>query len=137
MIRSFIQMTALILTLGASIFLLKSNIGLTPVVIAELSSTRYKYNIPVAKGFAGQAADTRVGVILLISAFCLQLINAIWPMRWKDFGIDWHGILISIGFSIVFLTAAHWYSKTLSERIHKETIKIFEEKKEVKVEENS
>lgn len=123
-------MTALILTLGASIFLLKSNLGLTPEVISKISSTYYDYNKPIAEGFARQAADTRIGVILLLAAFILQLINALWPMRIKDFGISWHGVLISIGFCIIIFTIAHWYSKNLSERIHRNTIQIFEEKRE-------
>lgn len=127
MIRSFIQMTALILTLGASIFLLKSNIGLTPETISKLSSTYWGYNTPIAKEFAGQAANTRVGVILLLVAFILQIINALWPMRWKDFGINWHGILIALGCSIILLIFAHLYSKKISEKMHKETIKIFQE----------
>lgn len=130
MLRSFIQMTALIFTLGASIFLLKSNLGLTPEAISKISSTYWDHNMPIAEGFARQAADTRVGVILLLSAFILQLINALWPMRIKDFGVSWHGVLISIGFCIIILTIAHWYANKLSERIHKNTIQIFEEKRE-------
>ena len=123
-------MTALILTLGASIFLLKSNLGLTPKTISELSKPLYGYSRPVAKNFAQQTANTRVGVILLFIAFALQLINALWQMRWKDFDVNWHGIFIAIGFCTILLTISHWYSKSLSERIHKNTLEILEEKKE-------
>lgn len=130
MLRSFMQMTALILTLGASIFLLKSNLGLTPEVISKISSTCWGYNALIVEGFAKQAADTRVGVILLLLAFILQLINALWPMRIDDFGVSWHGVLISIGFCIIVVTIAHWYAKNLSEKINKNTMQIFEESKE-------
>ena len=137
MIRSFIQMTALILTLGASIFLLKSNLGLTPEVIAKLSSTYYGHNKPVAESFAKQVADTRIGIILLLLAFLLQLINSLWPMRWKDFGVNWHGIFISLGLCIALLTIAHRYSKKISEKIHKNTIEIFEERRKATENKNS
>jgi len=126
MLRSFIQMSALILTLGASIFLLKSNLGMTPDNIANLSSTRFDFSQPIAETFTKQAADTRVGLILLLSAFILQMINALWPMRWKDFGIDWHGVLIAIGFAIVLLTFSHWYSKYLAEQNYKNTLDILQ-----------
>ena len=126
MLRSFIQMSALILTLGASIFLLKSNLGMTPDNIANLSSTRFDFSQPIAETFTKQAADTRVGSILLLIAFILQMINALWPMRWKDFGIDWHGVLIAIGFTIVLLTFSHWYSKYLAEQSYKNTLDILQ-----------
>ena len=72
MLRSFIQMSALILTFGASIFLLKSNLGMTPENIANLSSTRLNFSPPIVAAFAKQAADTRIGLILLLIAFILQ-----------------------------------------------------------------
>ena len=128
MLRSFIQMSALILTLGASIFLLKSNLGMTPENIANLSLTRLDFSQPIVEAFAKQAADTRIGLILLLIAFILQMINALWPMRWKDFGIDWHGVLIAIGLTVVLLTLAHWYSKNLAEQTHKKAIEIFQKK---------
>jgi len=129
MVRSFIQMTALILTLGASVFLLKASLGLTPETISKISSTYWGYNEPLARGFAKQAADTRLGVILLLSAFILQLINALWPMRIKDFGVDWHGVLISIGLCIIIFTVGHWYAKKIEDKMHKETMRIFEERR--------
>jgi len=123
-------MTALILTLGASLFLLKSNLGLTPKTISKISSTYWNYNKSVVKEFAQQSADTRVGVILLLLAFILQLINALWPIRWKDLGIDWYGVLVSIGFCIIVLSLAHWYTNKLSEKIYKKTIHILEKERE-------
>lgn len=137
MIRSFVQMTALILTLGASIFLLKSNFGLTPETIAKISSTYWDHNKPVAKSFAQQSADTRVGIVLLLTAFALQLINALWPMRWKDFGISWHGIFVSIGVCAIILTISCWYSKKIAEKINKDTVQIFEDRRKLKENKNS
>ncbi len=115
MIGSFIQMTSLILTLESSIFLLKSNLGITPSTISQISTTYIDYSKPVAKGFASQSADTRVGVILILSSF---------------------------GICIVVLSVAQWYSKNLTERIFKERVEIIEKeaaeieesKKEIKKE---
>ena len=74
--------------------------------------------------FAKQASNTRIGLILLIIAVIFQMVNALWPMRWKDFGIDWHGVLLAIGFAVILLTLSHWYSKYLAEQSHNEALEI-------------
>lgn len=124
MIRTFIQMTALILTIGAAVFLAKSNLGLTPEVIAKISSTNFDYNSEIIKSFANQKADTKVGIILLFVAFTLQMVNTLWPMRFKDFDINRYGVYLSIGICLIILIGAYWYSQTLSEKIHQKTMHI-------------
>jgi len=133
MLRSFIQISALVLALGAAIFLLKANLGLSPETIAKLSTTHWGHNEEIAKGFARQSADTRVGIILMIISFVLQTANAVWPLRWKDFNIDWRGVSIAIIACVLFLTLGSWYSKKLSERTYRKSIQIIEKKQEEKV----
>lgn len=132
MIRSFIQMTALTLTLEASIFLLKANLGLIPKTIAKIITPHYGFSKPVAKSLSKQTADTRLGVILLLLAFVLQLVNTLWPMRIKDFNVNWYGIFIAIGLCIIIFIMAHWYSKRLSEKIYKSTLEIVEKENKEK-----
>jgi hypothetical protein len=112
MIRTFIQMTSMILTLEASYFLLKVNFGMSPKDIAELSSTCWDYNRSALKSLSEQCANSRVGLALLLLAFFLQL----WLLRWKDFGIDWYGILISIIFCIIVFVIAKICSRFLSHK---------------------
>ena len=127
MLRSFIQTTSLFLTLGASFFLLKSNLGLTPDLISKFGITYLDYNPSIVRTFAEQASDTRVGFILLLLAFIFQLVNAVWSMRWKEFGANWHGVLIGIGFSLILFTLAHWYSINYSKKMYNRTIIVLDE----------
>src|SRR5439155_19857515 len=86
--RTFAQVAALTLTLGAAFFLARGTLGLSPEVIAELTVTKVGYNRAVLESLAGQAADTQVGVVFLVLAFGLQLSSAILPARWVDFDVS-------------------------------------------------
>jgi hypothetical protein len=122
MIRTFIQMTSLILTLGASFFLLKANLGLSPKIIAKLSHLHLDYHEETLKNLSEQSANTRVGFALLLASFILQLGNSLWPLRWKDFGIDWCGVLISIGCCVIILAVAYRYSSSLSRQFYEQSM---------------
>jgi hypothetical protein len=117
-------MSAMILTLEASFFLLKANLGLSPTTIAKLSIPHLDYHEENFKSLARQSANTRVGMFLLLVSFALQMGNALWPLSWKDFGIDWHGVLISIGLCIIILVLADQYSRFLSNKIYDRSIEI-------------
>ncbi len=81
MLRTFIEIMALILTLESAIFLTKGNLSLTPDVVAELATTKFDYNENIIGVLSGQCADTWVGVVLLLSAFTLQLVDLIWTKK--------------------------------------------------------
>jgi len=117
MLRTFIQITALTLTLEAAIFLARGNLGLSVEVIAQLARTGWGYNLDVAKSLSHQQADTWIGVILLLAAFGLQMGNTLWPMRWKDFGVSWLGVVIAVLFSAL----AFWLAICLSGRLGDKT----------------
>ena len=57
MLRTFIQVTALVLTLEAAIFLAKGNLGLSPQVIAELGATKVAYNDTVLNSLCKHAYE--------------------------------------------------------------------------------
>jgi len=111
MVRSFMQVTALTLTLFASIFLVKSSLILSVKDIANLSSTYFNYNKHLMKSLSEQQSDTRIGSILLFLAFLLQMINLMVPERMSDSGINRIGIIIAIVFSIIVLLVSLWASK--------------------------
>jgi len=129
MFRSFIQMTGVILTFGAAIFLIVANFGLTPDIIARLSCTVFGYNKEVAATLATQSAYTRSGFILLIFAFLLQMINVLRPETIDDIGAgNWKISLISIGCCAIIILIAYLYSNKLSDKLMKESMDILKNK---------
>jgi len=128
MFRTFIQMLAMILTLEASFFLLKTNLGLSPQIIAELSVPRYGYHEEILKSLSCQSADTRVGLILLLVSFALQMGNALWPLRWSDFNIDLRGVFISLICGVIVFAAGYWYSRSLSKTLYEESTQLVKTK---------
>lgn len=101
MIRSFIQVLALTIVLMSSFFLIRGTLYLSKKDLAELSSTKFGYNLDVAKNLCHQRSDTIVGFALLLFSFTLQLINMLWTMRIKDFGVNRAGVLIALIVSIL------------------------------------
>lgn len=133
MLRSFIQITGAILTIGASFFLIIANLGLTPNTIARLSCTIQGWGnwAPANKEaiaiLAKQSAYTRSGFVLLIFAFVLQMINLLRRETVDDIGAgNWKISLISIGCCAIIILIAYWYSNNLSNKIMKESIDIIE-----------
>ena len=103
MVRTLIQLTAIILTLEAAWFLLQGNLGLTIEDIAEVSKSKFGYNSNVVKSLSQQQADSWIGFSLLLLAFSLQLANSFWEMRWKDFAFSKKGMALSfVAGTIVF-----------------------------------
>ncbi|MGB7582143.1 MAG: hypothetical protein WBL85_06825 [Sedimentisphaerales bacterium] len=125
MIRTFIQWTSMILTLEASYFLVKVNLGLSPKAIAEISIPHLDYNNEESiKILTKQSVDTKIGLVLLILSFALQIVNALWPLSWNDFGIDRCGAAFSIVFCIIVFIIAYYYSRIKSKRIFNQSMQI-------------
>jgi hypothetical protein len=134
MLRSFIQTTAIILTLVGAIFVIRVNIGLTPETIAKLSCTIQGWfqwataNKEAVSILAKQSADTRIGFIFLIIAFLLQMINLLWPMTLDELGaVNRPGVLISIGCCVILIFFAYCYSKYSANKQIKESVHIIEQ----------
>jgi uncharacterized membrane protein len=99
------------LTLEAALFLAKGNLFLSAENIALLAATRIGYNPEFVESLAQQNADTWVGVVLLLSAFVLQMWNAVWPLRWHDFHVHESGAVLALVFSILLSIPALYLSE--------------------------
>ncbi len=126
MLRTFIQVLALCLTLIASFFLLRPNLGLSVQNVAEVSKSKWGYNLDVAKNLVSQAADTKVGLVFLLMAFFLQMGNLVWPMRIQDFGVSKIGIALAVVLSLVVFPVGLYISKAMSTRSTEKVTKILE-----------
>ena len=131
MIRTFIQMSVMMLTVEASFFLLKANLGLSAKTIAKLGSTCFEYNGEVLRNLAEQSENTRVGLFLLLLSFVLQMGNTLWPLRWDDFGIDWSGVLASIVFCIVVMVISYLYGCRNSKKLFDRSMEIIKSRSQL------
>lgn len=124
MLRTFIQTTALVLTLEASWFLLVGNLGLDVKMIAELASTKWGYNTEIAKTLAKQNSDTWMGLLLILVAFGLQLANSLWEMGWDDFAVNWKGVMLALFVGLITFFVCGAVSKRIADRKSKAAIEI-------------
>ncbi len=125
MVRTLIQLTAIILTLEAAWFLLQGNLGLTIKDIAEVSSTKYGYNSNVVESLSQQKVDNWIGFSLLLLAFSLQLVNSLWEMRWKDFAFSKIGMALSFVAGTIVFIACHYLSQKMGNTIFDQAMKFF------------
>jgi len=113
MVRTFLQVLALTFVLMSSFFLIRGTLALSKKDLAELSSTKFGYNLDVAKNLCRQRSDTTTGFTLLLFSFLLQLSNMLWEMRIKDFNVNKTGIIIAIIVSILIFFIANAVSNNL------------------------
>lgn len=128
MVRTCIQVTALLLTLGAAFFLGKGSMALSPGAIAELTSDKKDNNPGMIRHLAGQKGDTWSGVALLILGLLFQLLNTLWPMRIKDFDVSLTGSVVSLVPSAVAIVGAFYASRVIAQRTESEVRKILRSK---------
>lgn len=119
MLRTFIQLTALCLTLISAFFLIRAPFFLSTKDIVSLSSTTYDgFNVDVLRNLAKQQANTRVGFCILLLSFIFQTVNLLWPIIYLD--INRNGVIISIIVSILFLILGLYVVKILKNKTLKE-----------------
>jgi hypothetical protein len=124
MLRTFIQVAALALTLISSIFLIKGSLLLSAKDIASLSSTYIGYNISSLKNLSNQQADTRIGAIVLLISFFLQMVNMLWPMRFCDFDINKKGVILGVCISLLIGIGFTYISKVISAKTQEQVKSI-------------
>ena len=129
MVRTFIQVIALLLTVMSAIFLIKSVIGMTPKDMAELSQLRWGYSLPVARNLAKQKANTTIGFVLLMSCLVLSLANLLWEMRACDFRVSHKGIIFAVLVSIIIFLASYKASNVLQQHYYKQAENILKKPK--------
>lgn len=126
MLRTFIQVLALITTLGSAIFLAKGSFGLSAQDIAALGGTYWGHNPPLIRSLAQQTADYRAGVILLVLAFSLQMANTLWPMRWADFNISRSGAVAAVVAGALLFVVGWWLANSHASRVERQVREIYE-----------
>ena len=124
MLRTFIQVSALLLALLSSVFWISSAITMRENDIAALSSTMWDHNIEVAKNLCHQRADALVAIVLLLSSAICQMINLSWPMRIDDFAVNNKGFIMAIVFILLVWIIAGFVSKQLYSSQFKRVEKI-------------
>ncbi|MFY4730482.1 hypothetical protein [Nitrospira sp. BLG_2] len=126
MTYSYLQVTTLVLTCESALFLLKGNFWLTPQAIAVLSQPFWDNNPFIVESLANQYGDTRIGAILLILAFLVQIIALGRGPMIDDIGPTPKWILMSslIAGAAIFLVC-WWTSYTISDHISSDVRKIF------------
>ena len=126
MLRTFIQVLALVTTLGSAIFLAKGSFGLSAQDIAALGGTYWGHNLHLIRSLTQQTADYRAGVILLVLAFTLQMANTLWPMRWMDFDVSGRGAVLAVATGIVLFVVAWWLANLHASKLEKQVRVIYE-----------
>lgn len=126
MLRTFIQVLALITTLESAIFLAKGSFGLSAQDIAALGGTYWGHNPHLIRSFAQQTADYRAGVILLLLAFSLQMANTLWPMRWADFDVSRRGATAAVVAGALLFVVAWWFANSHASSVERQVGQIYE-----------
>jgi len=122
MVRTFIQVTAVLLVLIASFFLIKAVILISLPEVVELANRDWDYSLVEAKNLIRQKSDTVVGFVLLLLSFLLSMINLLWPMRACDFRVSKVGVVVAVLASVVIFFSAMkcanslqqgWYNRVM------------------------
>jgi vacuolar-type H+-ATPase subunit I/STV1 len=105
--RTFLQVLTLSFTLGSAFFMVKASLGLSARDIAGLVGTYIGFNPHLIHSLTAQVTDYRVGTILLVLAFILQMINVLWPIRYIDFAVSRKGALLALIMGLFVFVAAY------------------------------
>ena len=113
MLYTILQTSALILTLESAIFLIKGNFTLSAQSITELSGTYWSFNPYLVESLCRQTMDARVGSILLVLSFFIQMISLWKGPTLDDLGAANHsGLLIAITIGIIIFVLS-WLSSVV------------------------
>ena len=124
MLRTFIQVTALSAVLLSSFFLINGILTSSIQDIAELATSKWDYNLDVAKNLTHQRSDTIVGFVLLLLSFILQSINLLWPISWVDFAVNKKGVIVALIVSMLVFFVAKGASNFLFKNSYKQVENI-------------
>ncbi|MDP8248988.1 MAG: hypothetical protein P9M00_12670 [Candidatus Tritonobacter lacicola] len=114
--RTFIQVMALVMTLESAFFLTRGNLGLSAETIVKITQSYWAEfrNPNLIANLADQKADTWIGALLLFGAFVLQMWNTLWEKGWDSFGINRKGVCWALVFSSFLFVGCLFISKKVS-----------------------
>jgi len=131
MIRTFIQVEALLLVLISSYFLIRGMLSISVEDMIKLSQTTFGGTyMRMVKNLTQQKSGTIVGFVLLLASFFLSLINFLWPMRIGDFGINRNGVILAVLVSIMIFLGAYKASNVLQQHYYKQAENILKKPKD-------
>lgn len=116
MLRTFIQISALTLTLLSAYFLIAGTLDMSLKNMTELSSTYFNYNLSALESYTKQKANTIVGFVLLLLSFILALINVLWPMRSSDFAVNFKGVMAALVLMAILFFISNYASQYFSNK---------------------
>lgn len=125
------ELMALVTTMSSALFLASSGLLLSPENIAQLQGAYLGWNSHYVRALADQAADTRVGVLLLLTAFALQGW-ALWRVASQRVRplIRRNEVAAAALLFLLVLTASLNISACHSQQIYEETMSMLKEKSE-------
>jgi len=88
--------------------MVKASLGLSARDIAGLVGTYIGFNPRLIHSLTAQVTDYRVGAILLVLAFILQMTNVLWPIRYIDFAVSKKGVLLALLIGAFVFVTAYW-----------------------------
>lgn len=124
MLRGIFQILPILITFESAYFLLKSSLYPRSQLFSKLYS---KLNTDYIKvDIAQQSANTRVGVLLLLSTVVFQIYNSFDYPTVSEMG---NPPLASLMISIILATLIFWGCKYLSKILKKRILSKFDKKK--------
>lgn len=128
MLRTFIQVTALILAVMSAFFLVRGVAFLSPQNLAELSKLKLQFDLNVARNLIYQRSDTIIGSSLLFLSFLIQMTNLLWPIKIGDFAVNKKGVILALVISALLFMGSLVSSDALSRHTYKEVKSILSTK---------
>jgi len=130
MVRTFIQMMVLLLTLMSAFFLISAIMNMSIKDMTELSKATSGYNLVVVKNLAQQKSSTLVGFVLLLMSYLFALIGLMLPMRCSDFKVNKKGLIIAFVMVAIMFFVANEVFKTLAQKWYEQTELMLRAEKE-------
>lgn len=110
-----------------ALFMAKGIFGMSPDVMAKLSSTYIGFNQFDVENLASQKADLLVGLILVLIAFGVSMLSFLFPdpeSLSKIIGSYWHTFICAIFISLLIAGLAYWANYELRLRFALETQQV-------------
>lgn len=126
-VRTFLQFASVCSGLASAWLVAVGSFGVTARVVAEGATTKWDYNLDVAKAMADQAGSGQAGVLLLIVSVALQLPTLGERQHPLPHSASkWAGVLFGVFLAgVLYLAATLWAERT-EERLYKGAVQIFE-----------